>query len=319
MRRMRTSQLCKRAASAGFTLMELLVVIVIIVLLLSVSIPGITGIVRSQRVKSAVDAISSVVRAARAESSIPPEFRTGDFGGAAVIFTPGGELRIVKHFDSLNFVGQDGQRLESKYKAYQDAGQNYTTLNADVGIVGISRVNAEQKPTLLAPPFAVRYNRHGNQISGGDPVRDADALVYYNGNYDRTNHPETRKLADRIQIERSRQQPGGGGAYNPERWDPSTDAYIEDAKDGPETLDQAGRLLSTTGNHPMEGRVKLPFDRYESVVGLLVYDKKDLKRTRQLSLKSTGGLGQLDDATTEWLLENGQVIFFNRYTGAAVK
>lgn len=338
----------------GFTLPELLVVISIIILLVSVALPGIKGMVTSQRVNSAIDAISSVVRTARAESLIAPEMINSDYAGTAVLFTPQNEMRIVKHQDSTRFVDSNSQQLKGVFHAYKDLpNAPSVTLAKEVGVIGITR-SSTGPVLLLAPPFAIHFNRSGNQVataysaSAQDKglVSETNALVedliFYNGNYDRntlqasTSTLPLDKIAatflnNRAAVQFHRNKPMNGGEYNPDKWFPHDPDYAMNAMDGDEDVLQPGKLFITRPkpNWPKnvnEGKYKLPFEAIEAVMGIIVYNRQELRKTN-IALDASGVEGGLDTNARKWLLGdgtsdntgNGQTIFFNHYTGAGIK
>ncbi len=338
----------------GFTLPELLVVISIIILLVSVALPGIKGMVTGQRVNSVIDAISSVARTARAESLIAPEMINSDYAGTAVLFTPQNEMRIVKHQDSTRFVDANSQLLKGVFHAYKDLpNAPSVTMAREVGVVGITR-SRRGEVLLLAPPFAIHFNRSGNQVctsysyAAEDKglVAETNALVedliFYNGDYDRntlqgsTSAVPLDRIAatfvnNRAAVQFHRNKPINGGEYNPDKWFPFDPDYAKSAMDGDEDVLQPGKLFTTRPkpNWPKnlnEGKYKLPFEAIEAVMGIIVYNRQELRKAN-IALDASGVEGGLDANARKWLIGdgssdntgNGQTIFFNHYTGAGIK
>jgi prepilin-type N-terminal cleavage/methylation domain-containing protein len=302
-----------RRAAAGFTIPELLVVISIMLLLFTVGLPNLKSLFKSARGESGPQIVSAAAATARAYATRSPYFSVGDYQGTAIIVTPANELRIAEHNPSATGPIGDPQSQPPNLLSgagnagYSDVpGLEYVQLPEDTGLVGVVRDDTGGLK-LLAPPFAIRYNRMGNLVafskkdvaSGGGSTQasafGSDFVYYdgfdYNGQYANSN-PR-----------------GRAATYDPKDYDPG--------------FNLQGR---TTRNYDTtRSRFKLPFEELETVVGVIFFSRSELEgmsggsgypnNTTESMLKSAGG--KLTPAVTTWLLQNGQLLMFNRYTGAA--
>ncbi len=275
----------------GFTLIELLVVVSLIALLLGFSVPLVFKIDELSRDRSGVNTVGVAVTAARAFATRQIADRDtvpqAEYSGAAVLVTPMGQLRIIGDL-------QDEAMEAGHYSAYgydnQTSRMEPITLPRGVGLVGISRTaTGGAGMTLLAPPFAIRFNRHG-QLVAEDRVSSTDTdvrrnLVYYDSDQNGTYSKSTR--------------PGG---YDPSPFDPD----ISDI---------------TSKWHVGNQEWILPFETLECVVGVIAYAKADFedaggKFPAQAPVQGcTGGCGTGLIGINKWMMENGTVMFFSRNTG----
>ena len=128
-----------------------------------------------------------------------PPVTGASFNGAAVIFTPAGEMRLVEH-DQMAKDGT-GNPMSSIRHGYIDiANRPYVNLPPGSAVVGIAR-NSAGAPLLLAPPFAIHFNEYGNLIAG----QGSDRSVYYDSDYDGKIAVTTSSRKDN---------------YNADGWDP---------------------------------------------------------------------------------------------------
>lgn len=305
----------------AFTLTELLVVIGIMMLLMAVGIPATKTLFGSGQAESAINAISAAVSAARTYAGLNPTFDIGSYSGVAIIFDSSNQMRLTRNVDKdPNKPGTDKMLRDETNKelelpdgfgnfgrypvnGYIDLPRDYLSIPAGVGVVGIVRGPKGNSATgdnlkLLAPPFAVRFNEYGTLVpgtasnpkrSGGSP--EVENIVIYDGNYDDKYITGTGEGSDRT-------KPYGGGTYDPLKWDPES-----------ETFDL--RMTLTGLGSRTNSRAKVPFERLEAVIGVIVYDKKSL--TEELKGEMVKG-----DLAYEWLRTNGTPLFFNRYTGTVV-
>ena len=307
----RSSLLAPRSSPrSAFSLVELLVVISIIVALAAISFPVVGALRSGSQFSSAENAIVASVNVVRAYTQrnrsaafqdIDDPGDNGDDSGVAVVFTPGGELRLVENDPDA----EDGtsQLIEpaapnaagqSEKNAYNDiADRDYVKLPSRIGVAGVKRRNSSTWPDgieFLPAPFAVRFDKNGTLINrldstGGTSIFAIDGHVYYDGDADGTYETSSSLPSD----------------YNPAAWDyrsPDSDAELESGS------------ASTTGRSP---RWTLPADKLKSVVVVVLYDVGEFT--------AAGGWdGWQNDAAaqqriSEWLQENGRFIFFSRTTG----
>ncbi len=284
-----------RSHRHGFTLLELLVVITVIGVLLGTLAAGTTMMIRSNQTAMAMNTIAAAVTASRAYATADkmdledlgdPQYAGVTFSGAAVLFTPAGELRLVEN-DQYAMDGSSPQKLlePKNQNGYADvSGREYLKLPGDAGVVGIARGTLGLY--LYTPPFAIRFDEHGNLISGQNLGVNFDRLVYYDGNIYNNKYTSSTRPNN----------------YNPDLWDPNSPGYIN--------------RWDTT-----ELKYKLPFEKIETVVGVVVYSKRAL-RDAGLNHDGTGGTDSLNAAATTWLLDpnakNGRIMFFSRHSGTKI-
>lgn len=278
-----------RPTTRAFTLTELLVVMGIILITIVVGLPSLKALFTAGRVDSAAESISGTVAAARAFATRDKGFLIGEYSGVAVIFTPANELRLAENFeDAAKNNGDKLEELNPSQSGYEDiANTQFVPLPSTVGVVGIARGGSGSGDIrLFPPPFAVRFNQHGSLISGV-VVSDENAasranVVYYDG--------------DR----------GGSINYNRDRtkepdvsaWDPTSPSWS-----GSNYSDTEGYLL--------------PFEAYEAVIGVIIFDKEEWRAAGN-SWADADGDG-LTGAAKTWVEANGIPLFFNRYTGRVNK
>ena len=85
----------------AFSLIELIVVIGIIVIVGAMTYPILAGLTRGSRAEAGLNSVNTALAAARtlatqAKASLDPPIAGARFSGAAVIFTPAGEMRLVE-------------------------------------------------------------------------------------------------------------------------------------------------------------------------------------------------------------------------------
>lgn len=299
---------------SAFTLTELLIVIAIMILLLSVAVPSVSKLLNAGREDAALGTFGAAIATVRPYANTNPWMPTGAaYQGVALIVTPANELRVVQH-------RLDAPVANPTYHCYQDVPrEGYVRLPKGVGLVGIARHTAGA-PHLLAPPFALRFDPNGHlRVDGthGPPTaysRNAGpGHVFYDGDYDGYWGENGR-------------WPGVGGThprdndYDPRDWDPEF----------------AGKTVGTSAQgkdhnkpvaifHENEQKYMLPFDAIETVIGVIAFNKQSLYDQFGVeALKARPGpgaenLGNLAPDVRDWLFENGDVMFFNRYSGAVIK
>lgn len=294
--------------SRGFTLVEMLVVIAIIGIGLAVTLPYLAKAASMARDTSGVNSVAVATEAAQAfaRRDLSARFSTFDwdpatagtqsnanaaYGGVAILFTPGGELRLVENAPFV--VNQSGAYLEvtAGLSGYVDIpGREYITLSDDAGVVGIQR-NASGAAGLMlfTPPFAIRFSPKGNLLTYA--LSSDECYVHYDGNYNGQAATNSTRPS----------------SYNPEAWDPNISTVARDS--------------NTTNYH-------LPFERIESVVGVLVFSKRALKNAN-LNLTSTGTSPfPLNASAVTWLTttdastgkyKNATQVLFSRQTGVILR
>ena len=353
----------RRARRNAFTLIELLVVISIISLLVGLSFPYIRGMLRSSSEQMAANSISNAIQATRAYSTryrpfvSPFQGRTSEddgdgYSGTAMIVTPANELRVSENDE---FAENNGVRLEvpgftsaifNGYRPIPDLDD--LLLPRGVAVLGIRRIS-DTELELLPPPFAVAFSRRGELMTqvadltsatgtgagaATRALKRSDGFVYYDGNGDGdwdVQDDRANFLNKNETLETYRRGGEAGkiafadlpAAVRAAASDPNSDVYA-----------QRGF---------MEGRWKLPFEKLEPVVGIVVFQPDRVPAQFLISaddeptVNSTAAGEQglfhpqraapividttNNDNLLEWLASSagGEVLFFNRRTGAELR
>ena len=326
----------------GFTLIELLVVIAIMIVSIGIIIPSIDKFIEMTYDGTAKNGINTATSAIRAyatrsigETELPDAAKTkANYNGVAIIFTPACELRMVE--TDLYATDSSNVFLQAKSPAlfgYKDiAEREYITIPKDAGVVGILEPSGTKK--FISPPFAIRFDKNGvMQVT--DPADDK-TYVYYDGNYD-GNISLTGNGSSRGNAFEQ------GTLYKVHQWDPYDPAYTQflddNSKDELNDDDFPGKFLHANDEDEHYGKYKLPFEKIEAVIGIIIYSKRKLRENGgtwpggtawPISLtgcepepvnpsEPDGAKDTVCDDFENWLKDNGEVMFFSRYTGAALK
>jgi len=285
------------AGRSAFTLIELLVVIAIIALLMTLAFPAIAVMQRLTQGGTTETTIGVAVRTAAAYAAKPKPSLSNPYNaipptlvsnGAAVIFTPSGDIRVVEADPLAAYGGIPLQAMSPPRYGYKDvANHDYITLPGHAGVVGIVRRGGQLY--LLAPPFAVRFDRYG-QISTGSNVGEESHMVFY-------------KSKNNTYYDVGSVRPS---SYDPSTWDSRSSDWDSDK------TDNSGLIPD------------LPFEQIETVVGVLMFNMNDFKSAGH-TLEASGG--NLADAARDWLretksdgtLKNAKLLFFSRNSGAILR
>lgn len=279
----------------GFTLTELLIVIVVIVLLFTVAVPQFSKMINDGIEDSAVSVISAATATARVYATRTQSFSAGSYQGAALLFTPSGEVRIVRHIEEA--VDGGGNRLVDKsppLAGYADLpGEDFFSLPEAVGVVGITRGGGIGSGALymMPPPFAIRFNSDGTLISRRTAKGSSSNMaMYYDGDISGTWVLSNTRAA----------------GYNPNVYDPRSSSYI-------------------SSNLHSSGKIKFGIDGIDTVVAVIAYNRQELADANvdgdgipENDLIGIAPAGQVKAQVANWLKANGRVMYFNRYTGTAV-
>lgn len=278
----------------GFTLAELLVVITVIVLLFTVVAPNFSSMISSGIEDSAVSVISAATATARVYATRTQSFSAGSYQGAALLFTPSGEVRIVRHIEEAADGG--GQRLVDKsppHAGYADLpGEDFFTLPEAVGVVGVTRGGGVGSGAvyIMPPPFAVRFNSDGTMISRRTLQGSSNMAMYYDGDIN------TQYVLSNTRT----------SSYNANLYDPRSSEYA------------SSNFVAGSG------KIRFGIDGIDTVVAVIAFKMSEfLEAGHKLGgtgagLGSQGQLPSGANSAAEWIKSNGRVIYFNRYTGTGI-
>ncbi len=314
----------------GFSLIELLVVISIITIVLALSFPMIADMRQSVSASSGANTIAITISSARryatdpafafALSDVDPRPTTGSsepglYSGVAALFTPAGEIRLVKNFESARYLRSssiywylerkgpriaDAQSLgqpQRELNGFVDIGIDYIQLGSDVGVVGITRnrlVSSSSAPLLIPPPFAIWFDQNGYMVATGqdtsvpgNPDND-NQFVYYDGDYDTSYDCFKNRYSE---------------PYNPNEYNPNS-----------------GEFLPRNYNDAL-GKYLLPIEKIEAVIGLYVFSQAAFDEAVEDNLFPAWDNAQLSDNVKywRWMQANGEMMLFSRQTGMLMR
>jgi type II secretory pathway pseudopilin PulG len=233
----------------AFTIIELITVVTIVVMVMGSMFPLLATMRKLGRLQAATDTVNGACTAARSRAvlshaSLDPPVPGARFRGAAVIFTPCNEIRIVEM--DQNATNGSVQPLQPNHSGYKDvATTEYLTLPAGSAVAGISNNGSVN---FLAPPFAIRFDESGQLIAGVSDSggSNGDRLVCYPDQFD----------------------PATG---NPTRY-PVSNTRTSVSYTNPDNFD---KVYNTSIKPNAQGRYDLPFYTLETVIGVVIYDKND--------------------------------------------
>lgn len=323
----------------AYTLIELMVVITIIVISMAIIIPSINRFMEMVTDNTAKNGINTALTAIRAYAtrSIGDDLNLNGstYAGVAIIVTPACELRLAESDQFAQDVAVGHAYLDPTMtrKGYRDiSDREYITLPKDTGIVGIYTPTVPTK--YIAPPFAIRFDKTGQLAVTNSS--DSKSYVYYDGNCDGYI---TINTVDGY----ARDKPFDGlDQYKVQQWDPSEQAYFDLLGSTPPentVADKPGKYAPSNDADENYGKYKLPFEKLEAVIGIVIYSKRALMEdtasagwpgtsggtdwpTGFISGCDTNNDGKLDDPCgdfEDWLKNHGEVLFFSRYTGALIQ
>ncbi len=281
----------------AFSIVELLVVISIIGILVAITFPTINAMRRSGTLAAGTNTISVAADGARLAATRPITFLkddfapagdrvTGEYSGAAVIITPGDEIRFIENYEEarngagsyLEVNNQGGVGTPWYYNGFIDmTDRDYITIPFNVGYAGIARPNAATGDGFIPPPFALRFDAQGRLIPG---LTGSGSVVY-----DANNNGQFTTSTART------------GTYDPDNWDWRRNS----------SMSKGGSSSNIEGYD----RYELPFERIECVVGVIVFEEQEFR--------AAGGWGMTQAELKTWFDSNGTPVLFNRYSGTVTR
>jgi len=281
----------------GFTIIELMVVVSMIALLLGFSVPLVFKIDELSRDRSGVNTFSVAVTAARAFATRRIADLDGvalaEYSGAAVMVTPMNQLRIIA---DLQDEPMEKKGLSGFGYDLQTSRMEPISMPRGSGVLGLGRNGSGAGGVvLLAPPFVIRFNRHGQLVTETRTASSETAdvrrnVVYVDANFNGTFEETSVR-----------------SGYDPNPWDPDISNISSKWN--------AGKSDWT-----------LPFEALESVGSVIVYSKADfddsggrLGTSQAPALGCTGGCGTGAAGILKWMFENGTVLHFSRNTGNVMR
>jgi type II secretory pathway pseudopilin PulG len=298
----------------------LLVVIAIMIVSVAIIIPSVNKFAQMTRDSTAKNGLNTALSAIRAYATREIGQRnsaaSSDYSGVAIIVTPASELRLVENDQFAQDTQSPHVYLEDTYNGYIDIeDRDYITLPKDTGLVGIATPTGLTQ--FISPPFAIRFDANGQLAVTDSSV--PSSYVYYDGNYD--------GYITLSGAGSSRSATFDGSNYKVQEWDPSQTEYVDNGGTG----NNPGKYLPSNDEDDNYGKYRLPFEKLDAVIGVITYSKRTLKENCNGSTTWPGtssgtawptpssGCGRQHDQSCadfkEWLQDNGEVVFFSRYTG----
>jgi prepilin-type N-terminal cleavage/methylation domain-containing protein len=297
------------ARRTGFTIIELMVVVSMIALLLGFSVPLVFKIDELSRDRTGVNTLGVAVTAARAYAtrkianidSVPG----AEYSGAAVLVTPYNQLRVIA---DLQVESYEAAGVSKFGHDLQTIRLETIAMPRGVGIAGIGRDGAAANGLkLLAPPFAIRFNRQGQLVSeirsGSNDPAILRNIVYYDGNLDGNMGEPKLNAGPPASVTFNPPIMLRPGAYNPNTSDPDFQSI-------------QGRWVVGAGEYKMD------FEALETVIGVVTYSKADFDDAGGRFPSTVPTLGCKDGSCgsiNEWMFDNGTVLFFSPYSGNIIR
>jgi len=270
---------------AAFTVTELILVIAIFAVLLGIGLPVINAIQAYGSEANGVGQVTNAVVAARAYATRPVVFAEhGAYSGAAALFTPSGQIRLVENVPDLE--DEDGL-LEPSRSGYADIPiAEPVQLPHNIRVAGIARNNSGT--ILLSAPIAVRFDEQGMLIAG--KTSGSHRVVYYDGNRNGRVHTENIRIDDEFDD------------YNPGVYDPDSPDFDADV-----ARDADGNLI-------------FPIEVIGTVIGLHVFDRDALLDAGHNLAASGETSNPINQDAADWIEANAiETLLFDRYTGQPIK
>lgn len=329
-----------RRTRHGFTLVELLLVITIIGVLAALTFPAVNAMRRETDRAIGINSVTFGVAAARSyatekiNSPDLPEFGPdpdpsgpAEYSGAAALFTPAGEIRLVRNGTSAFGIrarfGNEQHFIErldwnpttgdlevettstlpptQGLSGFSDIAIDYIVLPPDAAVAGLVRnvtSDAGDPPLLVSPPFAVWFDASGQLVAGNtgsDSDRPrANRFVYYDGNGNGAIDLSGSAVTMRARASRF------DTSFTLDEFDPRTGDF-----DAANNYDRALK------------RYRLPIEQIETVVGVAVYSRRQFEQEAEDGgfAWDNQGLSNNNNDAWEWMEDNAAILLFSRQSG----
>jgi|GEM_PF-2925531 len=275
------NNLTSRRTRQGFTLVELLTVIGIIGLLAVITFPFMSSMRQSNAQTSTEVSITGAVSAARQLAALPlAQFDPISSGGGQ---EAAGAAIIVTNSGQIRLVQHNPALFNgtTRYGFSDVINREAVELPNGTHIVGIFRNSTTSSGLNQLQMITPPFaiRFDPNGQLLHGTPGNTEYNVYYDGDYDGT-----------INI----------GSIRPNEYDPDS---LEDPNNNQKWFEDANG-----------GRYELPFEQIESVMGIAIFNLEE-----GISVVPDNGERYLNQTSVEQILEQGRVLFFNRYSGAPVK
>lgn len=177
----------RRPTLRAFSIIELLVVIVIMLIVAGLVFPTIASMQRGGREASGINTVSVAVAAARIfagrpKADLAPDIENAEYSGGGLLFRNDRILYIENNQRIVNTATNrplEEDDLNGYSKLLLNTGEEMepVILPRGVGVVGLMREGGggENNLRLVAPDFAILFNKHGQLVHGPD---DEDAVYF---------------------------------------------------------------------------------------------------------------------------------------------
>ena len=335
-----------KQTSRAFTLIEVLIVTVIISIAAAITFPVLNAMIKSATDGSGANTISLVAKITHNYATIDIQFaedaypnphnkfvETGFYSGAAAIFTPNNRIYLAESSASVRSnqtMGQPGgphpnvrslalrgpdkntyhvNNISANNKVrmrrltgFEDIDIDFISLSSNLGVCGIITHGASptvyERPLLIAPPFAIWYDQNGilrTTYKTTSPTSGTDydyTFVYYDGN-------------NNNDIEFDRERDLSSTSYSPYKYNRLDEDFVP------------------SNWNTSKKRMYLPFEKFEAVYGVIVYNKNDFREAAERGTFADWGTvpnsNTVNNNRWDWLKNNGQILLFSKQSGNLIR
>ena len=272
-----------RRSNPGFSIIELMVTVGIIALIIGISFPFISAMTSGSRVEAGLNVGGMSADVAR--QWVQAESWAND--GSTTAPTRESYSGTAALFCPTNEI-----RIVKNHRLAQSASNVYLEDNGFDGYIDLSQVDYIRIPEGAGIAGIYKDPTNGGAVTFiappfaiafnelGQLNYGNNGVIYYNA--DGNNFYDLNDDRD--------------AGYDPSAWSNNRD---------------------TAGDYRSDSSLTLPFEVIECVPGIVVYSQDDFDEA--LLSFDGGGSVTLTSTTGEWLIENGQTIFFSPHTGVALR